>query len=241
MKRLNFSRVRKIITCATTKGWRLPLRFGVAAAVEHDLFFKNQNFNTIVDVGANTGQFSLVMRKNFPRAKIIAFEPLKKPYSIYKSVFFDDANIRVINSAIAPHNGVAKIFVSEKDDSSSLLEISELQNEVFPGTSAVDTEEVSTGPLALFINKEEIKGRALLKLDVQGFELEVLKGSEDLLTLFDMVYCECSFYELYTGQALAPSIITFMKDKNFVLHGFNNVQYDTDGRTIQADFVFCKS
>jgi FkbM family methyltransferase len=227
--------------CLIVKPWRAPLRYGVAAAIEHNFFFESYNFETVVDIGANTGQFSLVMKKNFPKASIIAFEPLRQPFLTYSKIFEGDTRIRIFNSAIAPKTGVAEINVSKSCDSSSLLEISDLQDEIFPGTSAIGSENITMGPLDSFVSKEQIKGASLLKLDVQGFELEVLRGCNELLGLFDMVYCECSFFELYVGQALAPEIIEFMGVKGFVLQGFNNVQYDEKGSTIQADFIFRKA
>lgn len=239
--KVQFKKLLKLINCLRVKEWRAPLRFGVAAALEHDFFFRNYNFTTVVDIGANTGQFSLVMKKNFPAANIFAFEPLKEPFSTYSKIFEGDTRVNVFNSAIAQEAGVAKIHVSKSLDSSSLLEITELQNKVFPGTGAIGIQSVTMGRLASFVSKEQIKGVSLLKLDVQGFELEVLGGCGELLHLFDMVYCECSFFELYAGQALAPEIIEFMSVKGFVLQGFNNVQYDEDGSTIQADFIFCKA
>ena len=227
--------------CLSVKVWRDPLKHGVAAAIEHDFFFQSHSFNTVVDIGANTGQFSLVMRKNFPLSNIFAFEPLKQPFLTYSTIFKDDTNVKIFNSAIAPKTGVAEINVSKSCDSSSLLEISDLQDEIFPGTSAIGSENITMGPLDSFVSKEQIKGASLLKLDVQGFELEVLRGCNELLGLFDMVYCECSFFELFVGQALAPEIIEFMGVKGFVLQGFNNVQYDEKGSTIQADFIFRKA
>ena len=223
------------------KPWRVPLRYGVAAAIEHDFFFRSYDFETVVDIGANTGQFSLVMKKNFPTASILAFEPLRQPFLTYSKIFEGDSYVKIFNSAIAPKTGVAEINLSKSCDSSSLLEISDLQDEIFPGTNAIGSENISMGPLDSFVSKEQIKGASLLKLDVQGFELEVLRGCNGLLGLFDMVYCECSFFELYVGQALAPVIIEFMRVEGFVLQGFNNVQYDDKGSTIQADFIFRKA
>mgnify|MGYP001583914303 CR=1 FL=1 len=241
MKSVNLHKLKKLMMCLIVKTWRAPLRHGVAAAIEHDFFFKSYNFKTVVDIGANAGQFSLVMKKNFPKASIFAFEPLNQPFLTYSKIFEGDRYVKIFNSAIAPNTGVVNINVSKSCDSSSLLEISDLQDEIFPGTSAIGLENITTGPLDSFVSKEQIKGVSLLKLDVQGFELEALQGCSSLLDLFDMVYCECSFFELYKGQALAPKIIEFMANKGFVLQGFNNIAYAKDGSTIQADFIFCKA
>lgn len=241
MKTIWLQKIKKLMKCLSVKVWRAPLKHGVAAAIEHEFFFRRYSFDTIVDIGANKGQFSLVMKKNFPKASILAFEPLQQPFLTYSKIFKGDRCVKIFNSAIAPNTGIVEINVSKSCDSSSLLEISDLQDEMFPGTSAIGSENITTGPLDSFVSKEQIKGASLLKLDVQGFELEALQGCNSLLGLFDMVYCECSFLELYTGQALAPEIIKFMAREGFVLQGFNNVAYAKDGSTIQADFIFCKA
>ena len=130
--------------------------------------------------------------------------------------------------------------MSASSDSSSLLPITELQEQTFPGTHAVEKRSVATGPLSLAMG--ELGGDCvLLKLDVQGFELEALKGCKDFLSEVSVVYCECSFSELYTGQALAPEIDEYLRQFNFRLLTLNNPQLGKDGSVMQADFVFVNS
>jgi len=87
---------------------------------------------------------------------------------------------------------------------------------------------------------EDIQPPAFLKLDVQGFELEALRGCEDLLDRFACVYAECSFVEMYAGQALADEVIAWLRDRGFRLRGVHNMVYDRGGRAIQADFLFTR-
>ncbi|MDP2854672.1 MAG: FkbM family methyltransferase [Smithellaceae bacterium] len=144
-------------------------------------------------------------------------------------------------AAIGPETGEATIHVSGADDSSSLLPISQVQERLFPGTGEVRTETIKVGRLAEFVSATEIVGPALLKLDVQGFELEALRGCEDLLSRFSYVYVECSFVELYTGQSLAHEIITWFDERGFKLNGVYNISYDKTGKAIQGDFLFKKT
>ena len=73
---------------------------------------------------------------------------------------------------------------------------------------------------------------------MQGYELPVLHGCESLLSRFSHVYVECSFVELYEGQALAAEVIDFLRQRGFDLLGAHSVQYDARGRAIQADLLF---
>jgi hypothetical protein len=99
-------------------------------------------------------------------------------------------------------------------------------------------EAIKLGPLSEFVIPEEIVAPAMLKLDVQGYELEALRGCEDLLDRFAYVYVECSFVELYVGQALADEIIAWLMERGWYLKGIYNMTYDRKGSSIQADFLF---
>jgi len=149
----------------------------VAAAFEHESVLRQLNCRTIVDVGANIGQFALVARRCYPNATIFSFEPLPKPANRYRRVFAGDERVRLNEVAVGPSAGKATIYVSARDDSSSLLPITALQNQIFPGTSEVGQENVRIGPLREFVQPEEIEPPALLKIDVQGYELEALKDA----------------------------------------------------------------
>jgi hypothetical protein len=129
--------------------------------------------------------------------------------------------------------------VSGHDDSSSLLPISKIQTDNFPGTEAVATRVVTVGPLSDFIQKSQLGTRNLLKIDVQGFELEVLKSAGALLPDFKWIYAECSYVSLYEGQALAGEIVTYLCERGFRLSGQFNPSYARiGGGLLQADLLF---
>jgi len=210
---------------------------GVAASVEHHHLATLLHPNTIIDVGANRGQFALLCRSLFPNAKIIAFEPLTKSAEIFQKLFINDANIQLMPCALGKQHAQMVMHISHQDDSSSLLPITQ-QAQVFPGTEEKDIQTVTVYRLDEILTKKDIISPALLKIDVQGYELEVLEGGQSLLQLFDMIYVECSFFELYEGQALANQVIAFLQNQGFQLSGFYNPYYDKKGRCVQADLLF---
>ncbi len=230
--------VRKFFRIGCAARYVRALRFGIAAAVEHEVVFRQIDCRTVVDVGANRGQFALVARQCFPRAAILSFEPLPGPVEQFRRVFAGDAKVTLQETAIGPNNGTEIMHVSRKDDSSSLLPITALQERMFPGTAEVGRQSVEIGPLSKFVSPKDIAPPALLKLDVQGYELEALKGCEDLLDRFAYVYVECSFVELYRGQAYADQVIIFLQNQGFRLTGVYNLSYDDKGQAIQGDFFF---
>jgi len=236
------ARIRKLAGIIAVPLWRRALfGNGVAAGVEHAIILRQLGaVQTVVDIGANRGQFALVARHCFPSARIESFEPLPGPSRVYRSVFNGDRNATLHEFAIGPASGKVTIHVSNRDDSSSLLPISNIQSSIFPGTAESGTSIVNVGPLGSYLSDHIIATTAFLKLDVQGFELQALIGCEDLLAWFTWVYVECSFIELYEGQAFADEVIAWLRERGFHLKGVYNVAHQKDGCAVQADFLFKK-
>jgi hypothetical protein len=128
------------------------------------------------------------------------------------------------------------IHLSARDDSPSLLPITARQRALFPGTAEAGTATIRATRLAYDLSAADIEAPALLKLDVQGFEPQALAGCEDVLDR--LVYMECSFVELYAGQAFADEVIAWLREHGMRLAGVYHMAYDGDGRAVQADFLF---
>lgn len=238
---LTWLRLRKLAAIALRGDYRGAfLRFGVAPAVEHAAVLRRLPFDFVADVGANRGQFSLVCRQFNPQVVIAAFEPLKEAADVYRALFSAGGRVSLHVCALAPQRGEMAMHVSARDDSSSLLPISTAQTENFPGTESVGVRSVSVGPLTDFLAPSGLGTRNLLKIDVQGFELEVLKSAGPLLPHFDWIYVECSFVPLYEGQALADEVAAFLAERGFRLRGRFNQAHGKDGGLLQADLLFEK-
>lgn len=217
------------------------LRTRVVAATEHDRILAGLQLDTVVDVGANRGQFALCIRRLYPAARIISFEPLHGAASTFRRTFSGDPGVTLVNKAVAAASGSVSMHVSQWDASSSLLPIGQAQRDNFPFMKESRLETVETVRLSECIDAGSLKGRALLKLDVQGFELTALRGCEELLDRFGFVYVEASFVELYEGQALASDILAFLLSKGFRLTCVANLCSGRMQRPIQADFLFSRS
>jgi len=237
-----FGKLVKLAAVLRVSKWRQALlRYRVAAAVEHAVVLRDLgDCRTVVDIGANRGQFALMAWQRFPKARIVSFEPLPRPVASFRATFSSEARVSLHEAAIGTDAGEAIIHVSKRDDSSSLLPITATQNATFPGTAEASTATIRVGPLREFVTEEQIEAPALLKLDVQGFELQALQGCESLLHLFAHVYVECSFVELYAGQALADEVIAWLRNRGFKLRALYNPAQDKGGRVVQADFLFAR-
>ncbi len=236
-RRLRLARTR------TIKLWRLvrepaywaPARNGVVASVEHTHVPFSSDFGTILDVGASRGQFALLAARRFPSARIVCFEPLPGPRKRLSEVLGD--RVGLVPAAVGAEAGTAVVNVSAQDDSSSLLPIGPRQTAEFPGTQRVASAQVEVRTLAEVLTAE-LPAPRLLKIDVQGHELDVLRGAGDALSLIDEVFVECSFTELYEGQALADQVIGFLLQRGLRLVDVAGLARGVDGSALQADLLF---
>jgi len=216
------------------------LRTRVAAAVEHDRVLAGLQLKTVVDIGANRGQFALCVRRLYPRAEIYSFEPLQKAADRWLKNFRRDPRAHLHVKAVANRSGYAQIHVTRWDVSSSLLPVGPEQRRSFPFSEEVERATIETARLADCLEDAAVVAPALLKLDVQGFELDALQGCVDLLPAFEFVYVEASFIELYVGQALASDVIALLQQQGFRLFSVANLVRGKSCRPIQADFLFSR-
>lgn len=193
----------------------------------------------ILDVGGNRGQFSLISRLSKPAIPIIAFEPLPSEAEIYRRVTSGFKNIQLHQTALGETTGEAEIHLSRRADSSSLLPIGETQKKLFRGTDEIGTMKIPVKRLDDFKSEWEKYSQILLKIDVQGFELSVLKGAVETLKNCAFVYVECSETELYVGQALYQDVAGFLKKCSFALKSRYN-ETVVGGKVIQADYLFAR-
>jgi FkbM family methyltransferase len=232
-------RLQKMAYALTHPGCWRALRLGVAPSLEHAAVLRGIQFDHLLDVGGNRGQFSLMTRLLKPGIAIHAFEPLPEEAAVYKKVFQGVNGVVLTESALGDTDGTATIHVSGRADSSSLLPIGELQAKLFPNTAEVGTQTISVRRLDGLPELWSGWSRALLKLDVQGFELPVLRGARQALRNCAYVYAECSEVPLYEGQALYPEVAAFLAQEGFQPARRANDQW-VDGKLVQADHLFVR-
>ena len=231
-------RIRKLIYSFTHPQCWQALRMGVAPSVEHRKVLSEIDCNFILDIGANRGQFSLISRMVKPGLPIVAFEPIPTEAEIFRKAL-SGKNVQLHSVALGENAGEAEIHLSRSADSSSLLPIGELQRKLFRDTDEIGTLKVPVKRLDDFKSEWEKYSRILLKIDVQGFELSVLKGAVETLKRSAFVYVECSETELYVGQALYREVADFLNQEGFKLQSRYN-ETMVDGKLIQADYLFAR-
>jgi FkbM family methyltransferase len=208
----------------------------VAATTEHLSAIRFCAANTLLDAGANKGQFSLAFRAVRPHAHIIAFEPLPEAADIYERLFGRDRPTHLQRVALSSSEGTAQFHVADRADSSSLLKPGKGQERAF-GVREARTIEVPVKRLDDCVDINSLAHPILLKVDVQGGELGVFQGCDPLAEV-DFIYVELSFVELYEGQPLFQDVSEYLAGRGFTIAGvFNQVMTDEFGPT-QVDALF---
>ncbi len=232
------ARAVKLARILRRPAYRNALRAGVAAAVEHERIDLPAGVRTVLDVGANRGQFALVAGYRWPGARLICFEPLPTAGRQLSRAMAGVPGVEIRAVALSDHDGDAHLHVARADDSSSLFPITPRQVATFPGTDEVAVLAVRSARLDTELADEQLAAPVLLKIDVQGGELDVLRGAVGVLDRIDAILVECSFVELYAGQPLAHEVISFLAEHGFALVGAGAPTFDAGGKVVQLDLVF---
>jgi FkbM family methyltransferase len=205
-------------------------------------WLQERNINTVIDVGANTGQFAELIREILPSAMIYSFEPLE---SCFKELTVKGASLMPMQSFnIALGDKAATVMMNRNEftPSSSLLKMGQKHLQAFPFTERVTNERITIRTLDDFSSQLTLKSPVLAKLDVQGYELKVLKGARKTLPRIDILILETSFVELYKGQPLFDEIYQHLRSNHFRYIGsFGQIPHPIDGTILQSDSIFVNS
>jgi FkbM family methyltransferase len=203
---------------------------------------KINNIDTVLDVGANEGQYSRELRKAGYRGRIISFEPLHEAYSHLKQHAESDCNWQTFNMALGDTNGMTSIHISRHSPSSSLLPMTSLHNEAAPGSEYLSEEMIEIRTLDNIFDSLNISdGNVFLKVDTQGYEKKVLEGAINSLKVISGLQLELSAAELYVGEEKYYSLCRFVEEMNFhlvrVIPGFS---HKVTREMLQFDTIFFK-
>jgi len=229
--------LRKAFKAALSPKYWAALAHGVVPTIEHGDGLAGVWPATVIDVGANKGQFTAFARARWPRAKFFAFEPLPKPSRRFRAIFGDAVSLHHV--ALGREESSLDIHIASREDSSSLLPIGDRQVEEFH-TAEVATLTVPVRRLDEVLGGAAIVAPALLKIDVQGFEHEVLEGCSGVVDLIEWIYVEVSFVELYQRQKLYGEVEPLLASMGYAPVREHNVQFGKSGSKIQADVLFAK-
>jgi FkbM family methyltransferase len=215
---------------------------------QHTLpFVRSQVFSTlaidlVLDVGANRGQYARDLRKAGYGGGIVSFEPLPEAFSRLSDAFSSDPHWQGLKLALGEQDGSAIINVAGNSVSSSILEMSAAHLAAAPSSAYVDS--LTTDVARLDTLAGDVLGKAervFLKIDVQGYELSVLRGAQQTLEQRPIraIECELSLVPCYEGQALLAEVVTYLEGLRFVPIWLEKGLVDpANGHLLQLDGLF---
>ncbi|MDI6767804.1 MAG: FkbM family methyltransferase [Bacteroidota bacterium] len=202
-------------------------------------WLQHLNINMVLDIGANEGLFTEMIHSIIPTASIIAFEPLpecsKKLHELQQSI----PSLSVIPYALGDEERERTIYRNAFLPSSSLLKTEKLHQIAFPYTKHTREELIKISTLDILLKGNILKRRILAKIDVQGYELHVLKGAVQTLPLIDIIIVETSYFSLYQDQSTFAEVYDFLTKKGFLFIGnFDQMYNPQNGIVLQGDAIF---
>lgn len=207
------------------------------------LTLKEHNIDTVIDIGANLGQTHDNLRRWGFNGDVISIEPLPSLQQTLQEKAAKDPKWKVLEPlALGDGNKNIEINVSESSDMSSILPTSDELLEALPRAQTISQETIPMKTLDTLYEELELSGKnVFIKMDTQGYEMNILKYGEEALKQAIGLRLEMSLFEIYKGETLMTDIMVFLKDRGFSPHMIWETYFSRKlNRQLQADGVFFK-
>lgn len=187
----------------------------------------------VVDIGANEGAFSAGVLAVAPQARIVAVEPGSAPRARLRARLGDRPNVEILDVAVSRESGTATFHLTGHDHNSSLRPPrTESQDVTGGGWDIVERIEVRTMSLDELVGDRDVD---VLKIDVQGGELDVLAGGARTLARTRAVLLEMNFFSQYEGDAIFNTLHAEMDRNGFELVNVSSTLTTPDGTAVFVD------
>ena len=191
----------------------------------------------ILDIGGSNGHTAKMYGEAFPLNSVFVFEPITETFDILYHNIRNNKNIVAVNKAVGNTSGKEIINVAKRISSSSLLGLkADKSSKLFAeNLQAVKTEEITICKIDDEISIDKTIG--IMKIDVQGFEVEVLKGAKLTLERTIIVLLEVNNHNGYTGSPKYYEIDSMMRESGFFLFDLCPSTRDS-GRLKEWDVIY---
>lgn len=205
--------------------------------------FSSRQIDCVLDVGANIGQYGLFLREIGYSGHIVSFEPVKSVFDELLKHSENDPKWTCFNVALSDESKLNEINVYEGTQFSSFLDISEYAKNLWDDVGTATKEIVKTVRLDDVF--PEMKGQLqcghfYLKLDTQGFDLNVFRGAKESLRHIHAMQSELSLISVYDGMGRSFAGIEHYHDAGFFISGMFPINVEKSLAVIEYDCVLVK-
>jgi FkbM family methyltransferase len=216
-------------------------RSPLAHSTQRLRLLRGERVTAVLDVGAHTGAYAESLRRTGYRGRIISYEPMRAAFAQLEDRAAGDPSWTCRPVALGAEAGTADLHVAADRESSSLLAPLPALTVAAPQARHEVDERVTVVTLDSERDRWSPDDRLFLKLDVQGYEAQVLQGAAKTLDAVRAIEMELSLDALYDGQALLPEQLETLRAQGFELVSLENVFVDQQvPRLLQVDGLFAR-
>jgi FkbM family methyltransferase len=192
--------------------------------------------HVVLDIGAHHGWFFHCWLDWCPKAHIHAFEPYLESFEATDRLYGQDPRVTLHQAGVGETSGALKfnVLAESKVSNSFLAPHRETWDSIGFTTGAVTQLTVPVTTIDEFAASQQLENIYLMKVDVQGYEMHVLRGAEKTLPRVDHIFVEAGIQQLYENAPLFTEVVEFLRPRGFHLmslrawHRGNHVLMETD-------------
>jgi FkbM family methyltransferase len=186
----------------------------------------------VLDIGGFIGDWTRMCKDVWPESNVCMFEPQPSKKDRLEAICRELPGVSLKTSLLSNTDGEEAIFHLAESGSSTLDLLSK------PGTQNIT---LRTSTLSSVVANTPFAKPDMIKVDVQGAELKVLDGGQDVLSAAQVVMLEVSLVEEYIGSPLFAEVIAYMAARGFLVHDICTVWRNTvSGSMNEADVIFVR-
>jgi FkbM family methyltransferase len=203
-----------------------------------EMLFENIDLKTIIDGGASIGNLTRRFSNAFPDARVHAFEPYQPHFDALQEVANNNKRIIPVKKGLSNRNGNRSFFQNQASGTNSFLKATEQGQAIYGDQlKEIGQTEVECISLDHYLQSNKIESIDLLKLDLQGGEVDALQGASKSLAAgkIKCILCEVMFERHYKTQPSAGKLLNDLIERfDFTLFNFYQSNYHR-GRLIYSD------
>jgi FkbM family methyltransferase len=218
--------------------------FGVSMEADLARLIRERETPMIIDVGANAGQWLTAIKRTFPNARVLCFEPDSRAFAQLRNTAANLSSVECVQCALGHEPGRLQFFRNVNSVTSSLLPTAAATSDLpyIEALQPLDQVEVEVRTLSSELARRGLDRVDLLKTDCQGFDLRVLQGAAAEIERGDihLITTEVLFHREYENQSWFYETMPWLLERGFFLVGIYGVMHDERGRMLFGDALFVR-